>query len=614
MKPEFKRRLSGIIHDQSASGATLFVEPNEIINGNNRIIQLQLNEEEEIKRILLEVTGQIKAKLDDIKWNLGIFGELDLILAKARFSQEFNGCEPELSSGGSLYIKQGIHPLLLAGSKEKLEAAKGPTGDRGSREVVPLDLEIGSSFRTLLITGPNAGGKTVALKTIGLAALMFQTGLHIPAAEGSKLPVFKGIYADIGDEQSIEQNLSTFSAHVVNISDILKKVNSESLVILDELGAGTDPEEGSALAISILKHLHGQGGLTIATTHYNSLKHFVFLHRGPDGMENASVECDAMTLRPTFRLQVGHVGRSNALAVAAQSGLSGEIISEARNELGENFGQVESLIGILEESSKRATMELLSIEESKSEIERLKSQQIDLLQELGQERRKLINDFEIEKESFLSEARNQIREIISHLRMQVLEGKDIKFPEKTLRQFSKQTLPILEEPVINPDLMPQESIKLGDQVKVKDLKLVGIVVDGSLNEERVTVEVGARRLIVPRQSLTLISSSFPSKEKDKAQATNRPVYHLESQEKTDLGVELNVIGQTVEEACTKIDKFLDEALLHELSSVRIIHGRGTGRLRQGIWEMLKHHPLVKNFHFADFKNGGTAITLVEFYN
>lgn len=611
LKPDFKKRFAGIIHDQSASGATLFVEPGEIIELNNRLIRLQLNEEEEIRRILGDITGQVKLNRDAIVRNLEIFSDFDLTLAKGKMSQEFNCLEPELSQTNSLQIRRGRHPLLLARIKDKDKGVGALVEDDHKPEVIPQDFEIGSSYRMLLITGPNAGGKTVALKAIGLLSLMFQAGMHIPAAEGSRLPVFHSIFADIGDEQSIEQNLSTFSAHMKNVSKITSEANENSLILLDELGAGTDPEEGAALGISILKHLHLKGALTVATTHHNALKHFVLRQ---SGMENASVEYDTVTLQPTFSLRIGQVGRSNALAVAAQAGLAGNIISGARDELGESSGKIEKLIGILQETTEREEKQFLALQEEKERVEKLKEKQEEILEDLKKEKGLLRMDFEKEKCLFFADARLRIKSIIDQVREKALQGQDIKVPEGTLRGYSKESLSSLEESESDLKTKAEEPIQLGDHVKVEALKLIGTVIENPGTEERVVVEVGTRRLRVPRQNLQIVSHPHLGNENKEISRTAHPVYLLETAKKSFSVAEINVIGQTVEEACTKVEKFLDDAVLQELPGIRIIHGRGTGRLRRGLWEMLKGHSLVKNIHFEDLRKGGTAVTCVEFEN
>lgn len=582
VKQEYKANFPGIVHDQSASGATLFIEPIAVVELNNQLRQVEAEEEEEVARILRELSGLVGAVAAEIQEDLKILARIDLAFAKARYSLTLQGTEPVLNSKGYIRLIGARHPLL--------------TGD-----VVPIDLELGGDFHTLVITGPNTGGKTVSLKTVGLLTLMAQAGLHLPARSGTETAIFSGVYSDIGDEQSIEQSLSTFSSHMTNIVSILREAHDEkSLVLLDELGAGTDPAEGAVLAIAILNALHRRGARTVATTHYSDLK--VFAYNTP-GVQNASVDFDPETLRPTYRLLIGLPGRSNAFAISARLGLDESIIEEARSLLAPGRQRVEDLIGriaaekrVLEEERKDAAILRRRLqeeeEEYRKELTRLKEERNRLLAEAREEARSLVRETRREMENLLRELREAAPQEQSRM-------------VNSARRRMKEKLETFEEPKPAPAGGYQGEIRPGISVYLTHLGQKGEVLE--TNEDSVQVQVGALKVWAPRNVVA------PLEKEGQETGRGQISYGDLAQKKAKtISPELDLRGLTVEEAIMAVDKYLDEALLAGLPSVRIIHGKGTGALRSAISEFVRGHRQIKSSRWGETGEGGMGVTVVEF--
>ncbi len=582
VKQEYRQLIPGIVHDQSASGATLFIEPMAIVEINNQLRQVEAEEEKEVARILAALSALVGEVATPALANLEILARLDLAFAKARYSQELHGTEPIITDAASLRLLAARHPLLEG-------------------KVVPIDLELGCSFQTLVITGPNTGGKTVGLKTAGLLTLMAQSGLHLPAGSGSEVGVFTGVYCDIGDEQSIEQSLSTFSSHMTNIISILKEAKSEtSLVLLDELGAGTDPAEGATLAIALLEEFHRRGVRTIATTHYGDLKVFAY---NTQGVQNASVEFDPETLAPTYRLLIGLPGRSNAFAVASRLGLDDGIIEQARQLLSPGERRVEDLIGeimkerqMLEQERRDASSLRLRAQreeqELKGELAKFKATRDELLKEARAEARSLIRETRREMENLL----RSLQETAGPSDRSQLVNK--------ARASMQEQLNELEEPLLPTDEEYTGKLEVGMRVQLAGLGQEGELLD--LNDDSALVQTGSIRLWVERGKLT------PLAEKKRRATPGKIKMAALGQEKAKtISPELDLRGLTVEEALHLTDKYLDEALLAGLPWVRLIHGKGTGALRSAITDYVKKHPRVQKHRWGESSEGGMGVTVVE---
>jgi len=611
LRSEFKGRIPGLIHDTSASGATLFIEPLAVVELGNQYRELQLEEGREIERILRQLSAQVATHVEAINQTVEALAELDLVLAKAKYS----------------YAIRGIEPMLLRGA-EGSEGAKGTRGTRrnsfsssGSHEfprvppsslkflrarhpllppdtVVPIDISVGQDFRVLVITGPNTGGKTVALKTTGLLTLMAQAGLHIPAMEGSQLTVFGGVYADIGDEQSIEQSLSTFSSHMTNIIEILRVADSRSLVLLDEIGAGTDPTEGSALARAILSYLLERDVTTIATTHYNELK--VFAHTTP-GVQNASVEFDVETLSPTFELTIGLPGRSNALAIAQRLGLSGEVLEKAKQWLSASDLAMEDLLAEIKVAQEDAVAARESAEASRRAVQELERELRARLAAVEEERRRIINEARREAQAELEAFRQELRRLRRQL-AQVAEAREL-VAEATAAADALQAQVQLEPPSTRLLAEGPETFAVGDLVWVTTLQAQGEII--ALDDGQAEVQLGSLRALVPLSELELRQAAQPVQE---------PGVRLQVARPPDLRVELNLRGLRTEEAIARVEKYLDDAYLAGLPRVRIIHGKGTGALRQAVRQLLDRHPLVISYRPGDRFEGEDGVTVAELAN
>ncbi|MCL6520639.1 MAG: endonuclease MutS2 [Armatimonadetes bacterium] len=583
IKAEHRPHFPGIVHDSSASGATVFMEPASVVEMGNELKELALKEQHEIERILRRLSSMVKSSASEITVTLGALGRLDFISAKAKLSCDMNATEPLLNNEGRLDITKARHPLL-----------KG--------EVVPIDVRLGEDFTALLITGPNTGGKTVALKTVGLLTLMAQSGLHIPANPGSELAVFDKVFADIGDEQSIQQSLSTFSSHMGNIVNIIRNLSQNSLVLLDEIGAGTDPAEGAALAKAILDNLMEKGVRVVATTHYGELKEFAFVRKG---IENASVEFDIQTLQPTYRLMIGVPGSSNALAIASRLGLPPQIIQEAREMIGGRESS-EEIIRKIEQTHRAAAEREQVAERISRDVEELKRRYEKRLEELEILRREIRQQLAEEIDRHVRKKIEELEQIIQDLKRIGSQPKKIDENRKKFKQRVKEIRDELEE------LLPEEKeepegpfvLKAGDQVRVTTFNVDGELLNDP-GEGEALVMVGSMKVSVPFSVLRPAKSI--SKKIEKATGA----VQISAEKVGQISPELKLIAQRVEQALINLDKYLDDAYLAGLASVRIIHGKGTGALRKAVWEFLANHHAVESFRLGEQDEGGTGATIVK---
>lgn len=590
VKAEYRSYFGGIVHDQSGSGATLFIEPESIVSMNNKLRETRMKEEREIEVILQKLTALVAEQCDLIRDDIDITGQLDFIFAKARLAHSMKASLPRMNDRGYLKLKKARHPLIQ------------------TDKVVPTDVELGNSYTSIIVTGPNTGGKTVTLKTIGLLNLMAMSGLFIPAEDGSQMCVFDAIYADIGDEQSIEQSLSTFSSHMTNIIRILNHMTPKSLVLLDEVGAGTDPAEGSALAIAILEHIHRMECRMIATTHYSELKAYAYERKG---VINASMEFDINTLSPTYRLLVGVPGRSNAFAIAERLGLPGKILDFARGEVTEEDQRVEHMIASLEENRHAAEVERSKAENLRRELDELRSRHERELAKLEEQRDKYVEKARLDAKQIVDKARREAEEIIADLRkLAQEEGASVKEHKLiAARKRLDEAEPEQKRKTAARRSAKQEdrrSIEPGDEVMVYSLNQKGHVVELAGSKEAL-VQLGILKMKVSMDDLELVSGSASSK---KTQA-QRHVTTLKRTRDENIRNELDLRGANLEEALIEVDRFMDEAFLGNLGQVSIIHGKGTGVLRTGIQDYLRKHRHVKSYRLGNYGEGGAGVTIVE---
>lgn len=586
VKAEYRAHFGGIVHDQSGSGATLFIEPESIVAMNNKLRETRLREEREIEVILQKLTALTGDQAELLLYDSDVVGQLDFLFGKARLAREMKAVLPRMNDRGFMKLRKGRHPLI----------------DRD--QVVPIDVELGNQYSTIIVTGPNTGGKTVTLKTIGLLSLMAMSGLFVPAEEGSQLCVFDAIYADIGDEQSIEQSLSTFSSHMTNIISILKQMTPKSLVLLDEVGAGTDPAEGSALAIAILEHIHSFGSRMIATTHYSELKAYAYERKG---VINASMEFDVNTLSPTYRLLVGVPGRSNAFAIAERLGLPSQILDYARGEVTEEDQRVEHMIASLEENRTAAEQERESAEKLRKDLENLRSRHEAELEKLEQQKDRRLEKAEDEARAIIAKAKAEAEKIIDDLR-RIAQEEGAAVKEHKLIAARKQ----LEEAepaqrkkaaVRKAGKQPRQ-IGPGDEVMVYSLNQKGHVVELAGAKEAL-VQLGIMKMKVSLDDLELLAASPAPKPVQKV-APN-----VKRTRDDNTRSELDLRGANLEEALIEVDRFIDEAYLANLGQVYIIHGKGTGILRTGISEYLRKHKHIKSYRLGNYGEGGTGVTVAE---
>lgn len=598
VKSEYKGNVPGMIHDQSATGSTLFIEPTVIVNLNNQLKELAMQEQDEIERILAELSANASEQTEALANNYRLLTILDFIFARASLAIDMNASRPLFNNRRYINIRKGRHPLLH------------------KKTVVPIDINLGADFDLLVVTGPNTGGKTVSLKTVGLFTLMGQSGLHIPALDRSELGVFTEVYADIGDEQSIEQNLSTFSAHMTNTISILKNADENSLCIFDELGAGTDPTEGAAIAIAILKHLHDKGIRTMATTHYSELK--VFALTTPY-VENACCEFDVETLRPTYRLLIGIPGKSNAFAISSKLGLPDEIIASAKEHISEEEESFEDLLTNLEESRRTIEKEQNEIQSYKAEIaslkqkleqkqERLDAQKDKILRQANEEARKILQD----AKDVADETIRNIQKAGSQTTIKDLEKARTKIRDKISEKNNK--LSVTETKPTHKVLKPSQ-IKQGDMVKVVTMGLKGTVSTLPDAKGDLFVQCGIIRSKVNIKDLVLAKEeTMPgiANYKKSFSSTGSDTNRISMSKTATLSTEINLLGKTVDEAIAELDKYLDDAYLSHAPSVRIVHGKGTGALRQAVQKHLKRVSYVKTFHLGEYGEGDAGVTIAEF--
>ncbi|MFC4099541.1 endonuclease MutS2 [Paenibacillus xanthanilyticus] len=586
VKQEYRSHFGGIVHDQSGSGATLFIEPEAIVAMNNKLREMRAAESREIEKILQILTAQTAEYADDLLLDLDVLGQLDFAFAKARLAHGMRASLPMMNDRGFLKLKRGRHPLI---AEEK---------------VVPLDVELGNQYSAIIVTGPNTGGKTVSLKTIGLLSLMAMSGLFVPAEDGSQLCVFDAIYADIGDEQSIEQSLSTFSSHLTNIIRILKGMTPKSLVLLDELGAGTDPAEGSALAIAILEHMHKMGCRIVATTHYSELKAYAYNRKG---IINASMEFDVQTLSPTYRLLVGVPGRSNAFAIAERLGLQRSIIEHARGEVSEEDMRVESMIASLEADRLGAEAERHTAEALRKQMEAQRARHEEELQRFEEQRDRLLEKANEEAREAVAKAKREAETIIADLRRLALEEgasvKEHKLIEARRKLDDAAPAPKLAKGAKTKAAKPQQ-IGPGDEVTVYSLNQRGHVVE--LSGSDALVQLGIMKMKVALSDLELVKRAETAKTQQPKQAAS-----LKRTRDENTRMELDLRGANLEEAIHEVDRFLDESFLAGLGRVYIIHGKGTGILRTGISDFLRRHKHVKGYRLGDYGEGGSGVTVAE---
>lgn len=594
VKAEAKTSVPGMVHDQSSSGSTLFIEPMAVVNLNNELRELFLKEQDEINVILADLSNRVAENANGIRQDYSVLAELDFIFAKAQLAKSYNGVAPIFNEEGRIHIRKGRHPLL------------------DTKKVVPIDVRLGEDFRQLIVTGPNTGGKTVSLKTVGLLTLMGQSGLHIPAADRSELAIFHEIFADIGDEQSIEQSLSTFSSHMTNIVKILDQADDRSLCLFDELCAGTDPTEGAALAISILHKLHQYGATTMATTHYSELKVYAL---STPGVENACCEFNVETLSPTYRLLIGIPGKSNAFAISSKLGLAANIIDDAKSRLSDKDVDFEDMLANLEASRITIEKEQLEIQKYKAEVESLKKKLTDKNERLDARRDEILRKANEEAVQILKEAKDLADETIRNFNkygqgqapMSKMEKERSKVRDKMNK--SEKNLSMQKKETVNHKV--PKKLRIGDSVKVLSMNLKGTVHTLPNAKGDLYVQMGILRSLVNINDLVLIDdeSTSPTAKKYGGGSSSGKIKMSKS---ASVSTEINLIGMTVDEAIAHLDKYLDDAYIAHLPSVRIVHGKGTGALRSAVHAHLKRQKYVKSFRLGEAGEGDAGVTIAEF--
>jgi len=585
VKQEYRGHYGGIVHDQSSSGQTLFIEPQSIVQLNNQLQDIRVKEQLEIERILTELSAKTAVHEMELKEIVDVLGELDFIFAKARYGKKIKGSKPVMNHEGRITLYKARHPLIPID------------------EVVANDIMIGKDFTSIVITGPNTGGKTVTLKTVGLCTLMAQAGLQIPALDGSELAVFDEVFADIGDEQSIEQSLSTFSSHMVNIVDILDHVDFNSLVLFDELGAGTDPQEGAALAIAILDEVYNVGARVIATTHYPELKAYGY---NREGVMNASVEFDVETLSPTYKLLIGVPGRSNAFEISKRLGLSDRVISAARSYVSADTNQIDKMIASLEESRRKAESEHEEARDYLKQAEKLHHDLQKEMIEFYQHKDELYEKAARKAEEIVERAKAESEKIIRDLRkMRIEKHAEVKEHELIdARKRLEAAVPTIEKTKTVPKkpAKKKHTFRPGDEVKVLTFDQKGILIDKNSSDEW-QVQMGILKMKVKEKDMEYLGSP--------KQVETKPLAIVRGRD-AQVKLELDLRGERYEDALIKVEKYIDDALLAGYPRVSIIHGKGTGALRHGVQEYLKNHRAVKKIRFGDASEGGTGVTIVEF--
>lgn len=596
VKQEHRAQFPGMIHDRSQTGATLFIEPQAIVNLNNELRELELAEKAEIQRILEDLTVSVAEHFHELLNNQQLLCKLDYMFAKGKLSAAMHAEQPQLSEDSGLVLKEARHPLL------------------DSKKAVPITVTLGrisdaEEYHTLVITGPNTGGKTVTLKTVGLLAMMFQSGLHIPASGMSRMPVYERIYADIGDEQSIEQNLSTFSSHMKNIVEIVKEADPSTLVLVDELGAGTDPTEGAALAISVLEHVRRRGAFTVATTHYNELKKYAI---STQDVENACMEFDVETLSPTYRLLVGVPGRSNAFEISRKLGLDGEVIDDARALLESGDIEFEEVITSLEADRRAAEAEREDAAALGAEIRRQKEEIDKLKAKIEGEKDKILAQAREEARSIIKDAQETSKEVQQELKelakMDSLGERTRRYDENK-RRLNQAEKKYREKIVVSEEFesAKPEDIKIGSQVKVMSIGQNGEVISLPDASESVQVQVGVMKMTVKVSDLMLLNVKRKKVKEEFRGTKYGTMYRTKSQQ---ISLSINIVGKNLDDAMMEVDKYLDDAMIANLESVTIIHGRGEGILRNGVQNLCKKHKAVASYRKGKYNEGGDGVTIV----
>lgn len=595
VKAEYKSLMPGMVHDQSSTGSTVFIEPAAVVKLNNDIRELELKEQAEIEVILADLSAKAAEYTDSLLSDYEILTNLDCIFAKALLSRHFNCSRPVMNNKGIVNIKKGRHPLI------------------DPHTVVPIDIYLGTDFNLLIITGPNTGGKTVSLKTVGLLTLMAQAGLNIPALEHSDIAVFDNIFADIGDEQSIEQSLSTFSSHMTNTVDILKKADSNSLILFDEIGAGTDPTEGAALAIAILDSLHRRNITTMATTHYSEIKMYALT---TDGVENACCEFDVQSLRPTYRLLIGVPGKSNAFAISKKLGLSDNIINDASRRLDSEDIKFEDLVTDLEQSRVTIEREREELNEYKAQIAQLKSELTKKTERLDERTDNIIRKANEEAARILKDAKEYADKTINAMNKHGMTVKELEKHRSAIREkMNKRQEKLKIEPANNISEHKAHDIsefKVGMHVKVLTMNVIGTVSQIHKNKNQVTVLVGSLSTKMDIKNLAILKGY-----KDPAETSSKPKGaggsgKIKMSKSSSVSSEINLLGYTVDEAIAVLDKYLDDAYIARIPQVRIVHGKGTGALRSGITSYLHGVPYIKEFRLGQIGEGAEGVTIVTF--
>lgn len=593
VKQEYRSFFPGMVHDQSKGGATLFIEPQGVVELNNKLRELEVEEQLEIARILAELSSRVAEHYREIRSNLELLTKLDFIMAKGKLSCKMHASEPKIDADGELRLISARHPLIEY------------------KKAVPVDIRIGGDYRTLIITGPNTGGKTVSLKTAGLLVMMAQSGLHIPASHASTLPIFGEVFADIGDEQSIEQSLSTFSSHMKNIVSIIDKASYDSLVLVDELGAGTDPTEGAALAIAILERFYDSGALTMATTHYNELKKYAL---ATSGVENAAMEFDVETLTPTYRLLIGVPGKSNAFEISKKLGLSESVIERASEHIKHGDMEFENVISSIEDDKRKAAADRLDAESMRAEIEERLKKLEEKEKAVSEKRADIIAEAKREARELLRETKSAVKDVQKDLRRLQKSGAHTNLNtgalEKSRRKINEAEDLVSEKVVkqVNSEPVSADTLKIGDRVKLLTIGQNGTILSLPDEKGNLMINIGALKVKARLQDLMLINEGKDRKPQAKSSSKYGSLLRSKS---SSVSASINVMGKNLEDALADVEKYLDDVYMAGLDMVSIIHGRGGGILKDGIRQMLKRKKYVDSYGAASYNDGGEGVTIVR---
>jgi len=593
VKQEYRSFFPGMVHDQSKGGATLFIEPQGVVELNNKLRELEVEEQLEIARILAELSSRVAEHYREIRSNLELLTKLDFIMAKGKLSCKMHASEPKIDADGELRLISARHPLIEY------------------KKAVPVDIRIGGDYRTLIITGPNTGGKTVSLKTAGLLVMMAQSGLHIPASHASTLPIFGEVFADIGDEQSIEQSLSTFSSHMKNIVSIIDKASYDSLVLVDELGAGTDPTEGAALAIAILERFYDSGALTMATTHYNELKKYAL---ATSGVENAAMEFDVETLTPTYRLLIGVPGKSNAFEISKKLGLSESVIERASEHIKHGDMEFENVISSIEDDKRKAAADRLDAESMRAEIEERLKKLEEKEKAISEKRADIIAEAKREARELLRETKSTVKDVQKDLRRLQKSGAHTNLNtgalEKSRRKINEAEDLVSEKVVkqVNSEPVSADTLKIGDRVKLLTIGQNGTILSLPDEKGNLMINIGVLKVKARLQDLMLINEGKDRKPQAKSSSKYGSLLRSKS---SSVSASINVMGKNLEDALADVEKYLDDVYMAGLDMVSIIHGRGGGILKDGIRQMLKRKKYVDSYGAASYNDGGEGVTIVR---